>query len=588
MKRLLASSLACGILLLLVVGAAARLQAQQGVWRSRTLVNGMTVTYQQDSTRQLLHMALTLRGGGSLDGPDAQGLAKLYEHLFFQSNPDSSAATARQAGIYLSHKTLLESHFFGISLPPTQLAPALLLLESGLTATAWSDSTLQVARAEIVPALQNLENAPSYHLAAELRESLWLAFASRKQTAGRYADILRLGSAEIIAEIAPYRHPANCLLTATGPDDGQAFFAAVEARLGRWQPGGAGALLPVIEAPQLKESIYFQTINEFAAQPIIMIAWPIPTTAQPATLHQDAAHFCTLAQLKLGRMYQQLVDSGLALDYTWRWEGGLNPGQIVLEVIPDKERFGKCMAVLHQEIARLGEADRYGKEEITAASRLTQLQAAKTDDQSIPRLLASGQAWTLAQGDENAAAPISAERMRAFATAHLVAQPHVAGLLLNSTAAVAMEADAVFQESTGLIAAVEDTTMEGGSTLHTIDPAQLRTLRIYYQEDKLTPDSAAVQTLEAIAAMLKDHPEKRIYLNSFAEGLGDGVKNYQLSVTRAKSLRTQLMQDLGVNPKQLVIRAYGEAFPEFANENDLRNRRLSFEYAPANAQDNVF
>jgi outer membrane protein OmpA-like peptidoglycan-associated protein len=94
--------------------------------------------------------------------------------------------------------------------------------------------------------------------------------------------------------------------------------------------------------------------------------------------------------------------------------------------------------------------------------------------------------------------------------------------------------------------------------------------------------------LDKVGAMLRDQPNKRIYLNSFSEGIGDGVKNYQLSVARAKALRTWLVDKLAIPAQQVVIRAYGEAFPEYPDENDLRNRHVSFEYAPSDAQDNVF
>ena len=121
-----------------------------------------------------------------------------------------------------------------------------------------------------------------------------------------------------------------------------------------------------------------------------------------------------------------------------------------------------------------------------------------------------------------------------------------------------------------------------------IDPNTLQKKRVYFEKEPCTADSSNLKVLYEIGQMLHDQPQKRIYLNSYSEGAGDGVVNYQLSVVRAKSLRAWLVQELGLPAQQIVVRAYGEAFPEFANDNDLRNRRITFEYAPADAQDNVF
>jgi predicted Zn-dependent peptidase len=583
------SKLVMGAMALMWLGVDA-LYGQQGEWQTQTLSNGMPVTYLQDSTRQLLHLGLTVRGGASLDPSEAQGLAKMYEHLFFQYLPDATPASmAADAGIFLSHKTLLETHFFGMSMPATQLPAALHLLQGGLSTTVWSDSTLDATRNALVPELQAIEFTPESHLATDLREALWQTWASRKASAGKYADILRLTSQRLLAEIAPYRHPSNCLLAATGPDPAESFFAATETSLGNWRPESAGALLPKIDMPPLTKSIYFQTVNEFAAHPLIMIAWPIPAGASPRTTSSEAQLFCTLAQLKQGKMYRRLMDSGLVAGYDWSWAGGLNPGQLLLYVIPEADSVGPCLQAIQAEIAQLGAPNHFTQEEVAIASRILQLQAAHESDQSISRLLLQGNAWMLTQAN---AAPDSAPdlaAMEAFARQYLSSSPHVAGLLLNSETALAIAADSIFHAATAsaIVVAHADPS-QPLPQVQTIDPADLRSMRIHFPGEPLTPDSSSAALLQNIAAMLRDQPQKRIYLNSFSEGLGDGVKNYQLSVIRAKAIRAWFSEEMGVPVQQIVIRAYGEAFPEFPDDNDLRNRRMTFEYAPKDAQDNAF
>lgn len=583
-----------GVIVLAMCWSCSMLLAQQGTWQSKTLSNGLLVNYCQDSTRTLLHLGLTLRGGSSLDLGEYKGLSRMYEHLFFQYLPSGSlVGNASDAGMFLSHKTQLEAHFFGMSIPQNQLPVALGLLQTGLSATEWNDSTMNVAQKAVLRELQALDNAPEQQLAIELATHLWGSFASGKHSMERYADVLRLGAQQIMTGLAPYRHPANCQLNATGPADAQGFWEAAEANLGAWMPEGQGAILPKIQMPELTQSLYFQSVNEFAPQPLVMIAWPVQMGESPADLNREAQHFCQLAQLKSGLMYQHLVDSGLALDYTWTWAGGLNPGQLLLYVIPEKDRFAECMRTLHTELDRLGDPQYYTKEEVAAAGRLLQLQAAKAQDQSIPRLLQAGQAWMLSTDPASEAPSIHLSTMQAFAKAYVQGKPHVAGLLLNSELVASIDPETNFRASS--VSAISSVSGSGSVSANAseslptyMDAEALGKYRVHFPLDEGLPDSLGNQALKEIASMLRNQPQKRIFINSFSQGLGDGVKNYQLSVARAKAMRALMVEKMGVPVQQIVIRAYGEAFPETPDDKDLRNRRMSFEYAPPDAQDNAF
>jgi outer membrane protein OmpA-like peptidoglycan-associated protein len=272
----------------------------------------------------------------------------------------------------------------------------------------------------------------------------------------------------------------------------------------------------------------------------------------------------------------------------------MNPGQLLLYVIPVEDRFAACMSAIQNELAAIGDGGRFSKEEIATANRQIALQAATRHDQSIPRLLESGDAWLLGQATDAGAQSVTLADMEAFARNYVQGRPHVAGLLINSEMVASIGPDTLFRPGTHAISvatvaiAASDDSVPAAHIPQYIDANTLQKMRVYFSKDPLAADSASLQLLQDIAEMLHDQPQKRIYLNSFSEGLGDGVVNYQMSVARAKAIRAWLVKEQGVPPAQIVIRAYGEAFPELANENDLRNRRMSFEYAPADAQDNVY
>ena len=576
------------MLMFTVMLLAGTVCAQQGEWQSRKLRNGLLVTYCQDSTRQLAHIGLNLRGGASLDKWQSDGLAAMYEHLFFQYLPDSTPAKeAMNHGLLLSHATKLESQFFGLSLPEEQLETGLQMLRMGLDAKWWTQKQLSAAQNEIAPVLQAQDDAPEHHLESEVLEELWRENASRKRIPGKYTDMLRITSVQIQSVTAAYRHPGNCVLSASSAAPAESFFELAESWMANWQPISAGAMLPAFELPKPESDIYFTTVNEFATQPLIMMAWPVGDPDKMALRDKEARLFCSMAQLKQSKMHSVLVGSGLAKNYSWSYAGGSQSGQLLLYVLPDPAQFQTCLQAVQNLIPTLPSDTVLRKSDLAVAKRQKKLSDAMRKDQSIPRLMNQGKR-TFSDPDSLAAkAKIGIEDIHGFAEKYLAGQPHVAGLLANSKTVFTLGADTLFQPPVVAVA----TPVDAGPKVVHIDPATLRGYRIYFVDKTMRPDSAAGKTLAHIAEMLKSQPNKRIYLNGYAEGVGDGVTNYQLSIQRCKSIRKVLSLEYGVPMEQLVIRAYGEAFPEYDDDtadHRHKNRRVSFNFATQDAVDNAY
>ncbi|HEX2900500.1 MAG TPA: insulinase family protein, partial [Bacteroidia bacterium] len=445
--------------------------AQQGQWQQRTLPNGLTVRYCQDSTRHLLHLGLTLRGGASLDATGTMGLAHLYEHLFFQHLPDSSPATEGiDQGIFISHNTQLEAHFFGLSIAPAWADAAFEMMGSGLRNNAWDEASLQAAKAAIATELQIWENAPENHLGTELQAALWKQAASQKHVLGSYSDILRLGTDAILKATAAYRHPGNCLLAATGNGPAEAFFDQAAATLGEWHSENETAPLPRFAFPDLEKSLYFTTVNEFAAQPLIMVAWPVAIGTTPAETSRDALAFCKVASLKQGTLHQSLVGRGLAHSLNWSWAGGNNPGQLLLYVLPVQDSLAACLQAIQTGLVAMAGENGIRKEDVAVANRLMRLQAAQNNDQSMGRLIASGQAWLLSP-DSLVMPTLNADRMRNFCKTHVAQRPHVAGLLLSSTSLAEIDPETSFREPKPALPVTFRDTFAENTAARCTDPA---------------------------------------------------------------------------------------------------------------------
>lgn len=83
---------------------------------------------------------------------------------------------------------------------------------------------------------------------------------------------------------------------------------------------------------------------------------------------------------------------------------------------------------------------------------------------------------------------------------------------------------------------------------------------IWFDLDSDVPILQPEDILINIAAILKAHPEQRVYVNGHACKLGKPDYNKQLALRRAQAVAKQLME-LGVNADQLIVRTKGANEP---------------------------
>ncbi|MEM7038962.1 MAG: OmpA family protein, partial [Bacteroidota bacterium] len=120
---------------------------------------------------------------------------------------------------------------------------------------------------------------------------------------------------------------------------------------------------------------------------------------------------------------------------------------------------------------------------------------------------------------------------------------------------------------------------------------KLEPLRVYFKgRTDMAPENESLLAIAEFAETAETYDTLKFYINAYADGRGDGVTNYQLSIERAKSIRQILMQTYGLPRERLILRPFGEAFPEFPDntaEERHKNRRVSFGIAPQDAQNNA-
>ena len=88
---------------------------------------------------------------------------------------------------------------------------------------------------------------------------------------------------------------------------------------------------------------------------------------------------------------------------------------------------------------------------------------------------------------------------------------------------------------------------------------------------QLTSDGIA--TVQKLATVLQNNPQRKVLIEGFADSTGSVVHNQQLSERRANAVQNAL-QDMGIGSERIAMRGYGESFPIAPNDS-AQNRQLN-------------
>jgi len=109
---------------------------------------------------------------------------------------------------------------------------------------------------------------------------------------------------------------------------------------------------------------------------------------------------------------------------------------------------------------------------------------------------------------------------------------------------------------------------------------------VLFDTGKADLHPGAQRRVEQLAAVLKQHPERRVLIEGFTDSVGPESLNLALSRRRAEALQHALEQ-AGVEPSRIETRAWGEANPVASNGTPAgrqQNRRVEVLFSDENGQ----
>jgi len=96
---------------------------------------------------------------------------------------------------------------------------------------------------------------------------------------------------------------------------------------------------------------------------------------------------------------------------------------------------------------------------------------------------------------------------------------------------------------------------------------------VLFGTDLARLSSDGVRTVQKLADVLQQNPQRRVLVEGFTDSTGTTAHNQELSERRATTVRAAL-QDMGVTRERVAIRGYGEAYPVASNDTN-QNRQMN-------------
>ncbi len=99
---------------------------------------------------------------------------------------------------------------------------------------------------------------------------------------------------------------------------------------------------------------------------------------------------------------------------------------------------------------------------------------------------------------------------------------------------------------------------------------------VIFGQGKSTIDAAQYASVEMVAKYMRNHPEAKVLIKGYASPEGDPEKNMKLSLARAESVRTALINRYKIAASRLTTEGMG-ATSELSEENDFNRVAMFFD-----------
>jgi zinc protease len=271
----------------------------------------------------LATIEIDVKNGSFTQSPEYEGLAHMYEHMFFRANstypePNQFWDRASDLGAVFNGTTAEERVNYYMTVPAEKLADGIHLLATALREPLFRKDELERERQVVIGEYDRNESSPFFALSRDMDAKLYPGNFSRKDIIGDRQIILTTTPEKMRTIQKKYYVPNNSALIVAGDVSPATVFSLVEKELGSWTRGAdpfTADPIPAIPSLQKSEGVL---VEAPVGAVTVQVQWQGPSVGQDPKSTYAADVFSDVLNDPGSKFQQRLVDDGL-------WQGvGVN------------------------------------------------------------------------------------------------------------------------------------------------------------------------------------------------------------------------------------------------------------------------
>ena len=425
--------------------AIARATAQRAtlekVIKREVLPNGMEIIVAENHGVPLATIEIDVRNGAFTQAPGFEGLAHMYEHMFFKANaalPEREAFVDRagELGAVFNGTTTEERVNYYVTLPSDSLRGGIQFIAAALRGPLFRSDELERERQVVLGEYDRAESNPFSALTNETGKVLWGSSWSRKDALGERPAILATSPAKLREIQKKYYIPNNSTLIVTGDVSPDSVFRAARDVFGDWQRGPDPFVAdPIPPVPPLTAS-KGMVIEAPIGTIIVLLQWQGPSVGKDPDATYAADVFSDVLNQPNSGFQKRLVDSGLfqALGVNYYTLNQVGPISISGTTTPDKLKA--ALAALDKEIARFDDPGYFTAAELEPVKRQRVVGTAMGLERASGFAHTIGFWWSVASleyylGYGDNMAQQTTKDLNSYAARYIVNKPRVVGVMID-------------------------------------------------------------------------------------------------------------------------------------------------------------
>lgn len=431
---------AAGLLAVVPRAGGAQRSELEKFLRHRVLDNGLEVIVVQSHGVPIATIEFDVRNGSFTQRPGTEGLAHMYEHMFFKANarlpePDAFIQRASELGATFNGTTQEERVNYYMTLPSDSLAGGLELMAAAIRWPRFLSEELEREKQVVLGEYDRNESNPFFELQHEMGKALYPGQWSRKNIIGERSVLQRVSPAQMTEIQRRYYVPNNTALIVTGDVNPDSVFVLAARYLGDWARGEDPFLAePIPPIPALTSNSVV-----FVEQPVgavtVMLQWQGPSVRKDAAATYAADVFSDALNQPGSLLQRRLVDTGLFQSIGVNYYTLNQVGPITIAGQTTPERLKEAVAALHREVERLADPGYITPEQLQATKAERAVSTAFGFDRPSEHAKTVGFWWSVSgleyyMGYVDSMAAQTLDDVRAYARKYIVGKPMVVGVLL--------------------------------------------------------------------------------------------------------------------------------------------------------------